>query len=152
MPRRNVDISQDNTPGFAFIAAPIQSLFEGEPGLAGILQALSVLAIRFRRTYLHAPRIDWRQPFDVDMFFFQHLFNATSADDFAHSLTSIDEAAFATLTPENIIADDTIAQQYLARWETLAISVYECASALPNLIEFIHACVQVSPTSAHPRS
>ena len=96
--------------------------------------------------------MDWKRDFDVDISFFQRLFEATSAEDFAQSLTSADAAAFSLLTTESIMANEKVVQQYIARGEALTLSVWETASALPNWIEFMHACIQVSRTFASASS
>ena len=109
-----------------------------------MLKVLCVLAIRFRRTYVHSAQMDWHQPFDTDISFIKDLFSATSPSDFARTLTASDDGAFAKLSPQNLIAEDGIAQQYLARSHMLTLSVWECCSALSDWIKFIQDSVQVS--------
>lgn len=87
--------------------------------------------------------MDWRSPFNVNISFIKELFDAASADDFARTLTASDEEAFASLSPQNLAADDLIAKEYLARWDMLSASVWECCSALPDWIKFVQECVQV---------
>lgn len=131
--------------GFEFIAGPIQHLFRTHPQIfSGILKVLCVLAIRFRQTYVHASRMDWYSPFDTETSFIQDLFDSASAEDLARLVTKSDKEAFANLTPENIITNDNLARQHLASWHKLASSIWECCSALPEQIVFIHRCVQVS--------
>lgn len=134
-----------STPGFDFIASPIQRLFSSHSTtLMGILKVLSVLAIRFRQTYVHTAQMDWNMPFDVDTSSIQGLFDSTSSYDFVRLRTNSDGKAFASLSPEGVIANDSLTRQYLANWEKLVSSVFECCSALPDRIEYIQECVQVS--------
>lgn len=145
LPGDKYDIRVSSTPGFDFIASPIQRLFSSHSTtLMGILKVLSVLAIRFRRAYVHTAQMDWNTPFDVDTSSIQGLFDSTSSDDFVRSRTNSDEKAFASLSPEGVIANDSLTRQYLANWEKLVSSVFECCSALPDRIEYIQECVQVS--------
>lgn len=112
--------------------------------LARILRVLSVLDIRFQRTYVHTSNMDWHRPFDIDISFINNLCDSASPVDLARTLTSYDLNAFANLSPRNIIDGDEVSQQYLARRHLLSLSVWECCSALSDWIVFIQECVQVS--------
>lgn len=144
LPDDSHDIRIPSELGFEFIATPIQRLFQEHPAtLTGILKVLCVLAIRFRRTYVHTPQMDWNTPFDTDMSFANSLLDSTSANDFARTLTRTDREAFANLSLRNIVAEDSLSREYLSRWEKLTFSVWECGSALPDRIEFIQECIKV---------
>lgn len=132
------------TPGFEFIADPIQSLFkELPPSLTSILKVLSVLRVRFERQYVHARTMDWIQPFDIDFSLYEDLTGSTSAADFARTLTNADERSFSALTPQQVIAEDPVVTKLLSKWESLSIEVWECCTALPDMIPYIQDCVQV---------
>jgi hypothetical protein len=88
--------------------------------------------------------MSWSQPFDVDFTFYEDLTGSTSAADFAHTLTKLDRHNFSNLQPQNIMAEDAVLTRLLNQWETLSIAVWECCTALPDLIPYIQDCVQVS--------
>ncbi|KAJ6019815.1 hypothetical protein N7499_003082 [Penicillium canescens] len=57
-----------DTPGFSFIAGPIQQLFkENSCSLREMFKLLSVLAARFQQTYTHSSTMSWTQDFDVSL-------------------------------------------------------------------------------------
>ncbi|PIG89913.1 hypothetical protein AARAC_003491 [Aspergillus arachidicola] len=131
------------TPGFEFIADPIQGLFkELPPSLTSILKVLSVLRVRFERQYVHARTMNWIQPFDIDFSLYEDLTGSTSAADFARTLTNADERSFSALTPQQVMAEDPVVTKLLAKWESLSIEVWECCTALPDMIPYIQDCVQ----------
>lgn len=136
---------QSTNPGFEFIGGPIQSLFKDQmPSLTTILKMFSVLAIRFRRQYIHTSKMEWQQPFDTGILFLEDIINSTSPVDLAGTLTNTDEVEYADLTRENIIADDALVKRLLANWHILSISVWECCSALPDMASYLRECAQVS--------
>lgn len=140
-----VDLKQASAPGFEFVAGPIQRLFRDQPpSLSTILKLFSVLAIRFRRQYVHTSRMDWITPFDTDILFLEYCLSSTSPEDLAHTLISTDEVDFSALSRQNIIANDALVKGLLASWHTLSISVWECCSALPDITPFLRECAQVS--------
>lgn len=132
-------------PGFEFIAGPIQGLFKNHPpSLTSILKMLSVLAIRFRRTYVHTSEMDWNRRFETSVPFIDDLFASISASDLARTLTNLDEEDFSGLSRQNIINDDVIVRDLIAKWNALSTAVWECCTALPELTGYIQECVQVS--------
>ncbi|OJJ43471.1 hypothetical protein ASPZODRAFT_146185 [Penicilliopsis zonata CBS 506.65] len=141
-------------PGFEFIAGPIQRIFQDHPtSLATILKALSVLSIRFRRTYVHATEIDWTLRFDTSIPFVDDLLGSSSPVDLARTLTSSNELEFAHLSERSIIANDSAVQQLIGKWQDLCTQVWECCSTLPDTIETIQECLHVSPKQpSRPRS
>ncbi|KAF7586715.1 hypothetical protein BBP40_008413 [Aspergillus hancockii] len=140
--RGNYEIP-NTTPGFDFIATPIQGLFKTfQPSLSSILKVLSVLRVRFQRQYVHARTMNWSLPFDMDFTFFENLTGSTSAEDFARTLTTVDERSFSVLKPQNVMAKDAVLTRLLTDWETLSIAVWECCTALPDMIPYIQDCVQ----------
>ncbi|PKY07835.1 hypothetical protein P168DRAFT_3216 [Aspergillus campestris IBT 28561] len=129
--------------GFEFIAAPIQRIFRDlPPSLTNILKVLSVLGVRFQRTYVHAREMDWTRPFNVAFSFLEDLLDATSPVDFARTLTSADEEQFATLTPQSFVTQDATANNLMKRWEMQSIDVWECCTGLPENIAYIQECLQ----------
>jgi hypothetical protein len=135
--------------GFDFIAGPIQRLFKDETGrLAAMLKMLSVLAIRFRRQYMHASTMDWKTPFDTSVPFLEDCLISTSGSDLARSLKALNEHQFAEVTCQNLVAEDAVIGNLLWHWQMLSVSVWECCLALPDLIPHIQECTQVS-TFAH---
>lgn len=139
------DVKQASTPRFEFVAGPIQRLFRDQPpSLSTILKIFSVLAIRFRRRYVHTSRIDWKTPFDTNILFLEYCLSSTSPEDLAHTLISTDEVDFAGLSRQNIVANDVVVKGLLASWHTLSISVWECCSALPDITPSLRECAQVS--------
>ena len=148
-PESTRHMPQSTTPGFQFIAGPIQSLFRDQPpSLTTILKVFSVLAIRFRRQYIHTSHMDWNQPFDTSIIFLEDCLNSTSAIDLARTLTGADEVDFGDLTRHNLIAEDAVVKRLLANWHILSISVWECCSALPDMMTpYLRECAQVSPQS-----
>ncbi|EKV18972.1 Guanine-nucleotide dissociation stimulator CDC25 [Penicillium digitatum] len=137
------DMSKPNTAGFEFIAGPIQALFRDQPGrLTAMLKILSVLAFRFRRQYIHAPTMDWKTPFDTSTFFLDDYLESTSPKDLARSMRGLDEHNFAELTRQRSIPEDDVMRQLVAHWHTLSISIWECCTALPDLIPYLQECAQ----------
>ncbi|KAJ5155654.1 hypothetical protein N7492_008457, partial [Penicillium capsulatum] len=138
------NLKQASTPRFEFVAGPIQRLFRDQPpSLSTILKVFSVLAIRFRRQYIHTARMDWETPFDTNILFLEYCLNSTSPEDLAHTLISTDEVDFARLSRQNIAANDVVVKRLLASWHTVSISVWECCSALPDVTLFLRECAQV---------
>ncbi|OGE54381.1 hypothetical protein PENARI_c006G04320 [Penicillium arizonense] len=138
----NCNMAQPNA-GFDFIAGPIQRLFKDETGrLAAMLKMLSVLAIRFRRQYMHASTMDWKTPFDTSVPFLEDCLISTSGSDLARSLKALNEHQFAEVTRQNLVAEDAVIGNLLWHWQMLSVSVWECCSALPDLIPHIQECTQ----------
>ncbi|KAL3489299.1 hypothetical protein BJX62DRAFT_239238 [Aspergillus germanicus] len=136
-----VDIG-NTTPGFDFIATPIQRLFRDLPqDLTSILRVLCVLGIRFERTYLHSREMKWSQPFSIVFFFLEDILNSTSSSDFARTLTTTDEREFTGLIDQGSF-DKDLARRLSVRWEKLSIDVWECCKALPKMIEYIQESLQ----------
>lgn len=139
------DVKQYSSPGFEFIAGPIQRLFKDQPpSLTTILKVFSVLAVRFRRQYIHTSRMDWKSPFNTEILFLEYCLSSTSPEDLAHTLTSTDEVDFAGLSRQNILANDAVVKGLLANWHILSISVWECCAALPDITLSLRECAQVS--------
>jgi hypothetical protein len=137
-----VDIG-NTTPGFDFIATPIQRLFRDLPqDLTSILRVLCVLGIRFERTYLHSREMKWSQPFSIVFSFLEDILNSTSSSDFARTLTTTDEREFTGLIDQGSF-DEDLARRLSVRWEKLSIDVWECCKALPKMIEYIQESLQV---------
>ncbi|KAJ5124193.1 uncharacterized protein N7515_008018 [Penicillium bovifimosum] len=142
-PAARCDLPQSNTAGFEFIAGPIQALFKEQPGRLGVmLKMLSVLAIRFRRQYIHAPAMDWQTPFDTSMPFMEDCLTSSSETSLARNLSTQDEQRFAEMTRRNFVAGDAIVGELVAHWHALSTSVWECCAALPDMIPDLQACAQ----------
>jgi hypothetical protein len=88
--------------------------------------------------------MNWKIPFDTSIAFLEYCLTSTTAGDLAHTLTSTDEVDFAGLSRTNLVAEDAVVKQLLANWRTLSTSVWECCSALPDLIPHLQDCAQVS--------
>ena len=145
-PEASQDLPSCTTPGFEFIASPIQCLFkEQPPSLSHILKLFSVLAVRFRRQYIHTARMSWKMPFDTTLMFLEDCLASTSVTHLARTLTGYDEIEFSQLSRQSLVTPDTCVKRLLANWQTLRTSVWECCSALPDLIPFLRDCTQVSP-------
>lgn len=133
------------TPGFEFIARPIQRLFITQPGnLTTILRALTVLAVRYRRKYIHTVNMDWNLKFDTAIPFLEDCLTSTSARDLAYTLTIKDKLDFVKLSQQSILSEDSTVRRILDNWHALKISVWECCSALPDLTLDLQNCAQVS--------
>ncbi|KAJ9490422.1 hypothetical protein VN97_g2856 [Penicillium thymicola] len=149
----NRKISKPNTAGFEFIAGPIQALFKDQAGgLTVMLKILSVLAIRFRRQYIHAPTMDWKTPFDTSIPFLDDYLESTSPTDLARSMRGLDEHNFAELTQQSLIAEDAVVRKLLLQWRKLSISIWECCAALPDLIPYLQECAQSLVTTRNYHS
>ncbi|KAJ5970633.1 Guanine-nucleotide dissociation stimulator CDC25 [Penicillium vulpinum] len=142
-PGGNRDVPKKSTAGFEFIAGPIQALFKDQPGrLSAMLKMLSVLAIRFRRQYIHAPAMDWKTPFDTSIPFLDDYLESTSPTDLARSMRGLDEHHFAELTRQSLVTEDVLVGQLQFRWRVLSTSVWECCAALPDLVPYLQECAQ----------
>ncbi|KAF9889784.1 hypothetical protein FE257_006874 [Aspergillus nanangensis] len=138
------------TPGFEFIAGPIQRLFKDlPPSLNSILKVLSLLSVRFQRMYVHSREMSWTRQFNVGFSFLEDILNATSAPDFASTTTSSDAGLFTQLTVQDIVEEGVITKRILAQWDLMSIEVWECCTGLPDLIPFIQECLQ---TLLHTRN
>lgn len=132
-------------PGFEFISGPIQTLFKDQPpSLTAILKVFTVLAVRFRRQYIHTTGMNWKLPFDTSIAFLEYCLTSTTPGDLAHTLKHTDEVDFAALSRTNLVAEDAEVKHLLANWRTLSTSVWECCSAMPDLIPHLQDCAQVS--------
>ncbi|KAL4805536.1 hypothetical protein BDV18DRAFT_21205 [Aspergillus unguis] len=136
-----LDLLTMRRPGFEFFAAPIQRLFkELSPNLSSIMKVLSVLGVRFERTYLHAREMDWSRQFSIAFSFLEDVLDSSSSTDFAsdfpRTLTSSDENDFAPLLDEEAL-NKSVAIRLAYRWEVLSIEVWECCKALPEIIPHI---------------
>lgn len=109
-----------------------------------MLKMLSVLTIRFRRQYVHAPTMDWNTPFDTSIPFLDDYLESTSPIDLARSMRGLDEHHFAELTRQSLIEEDAVVGQLKVQWRELSVSVWECCAALPDLIPYLQECAQVS--------
>ncbi|KAK1144883.1 hypothetical protein N8T08_004896 [Aspergillus melleus] len=137
------DISLSTAPAFEFIAGSIQELIkEHPPSLTAVLKVLSVLAVRYQRVYIHARDMNWFQPFDINYTFFEDLTESISAVDFARTLTNADVRSFTVLTEQGLTDNDTAVANLVSKWDDLSTVVWECCTALPQLIGTIQECVQ----------
>ncbi|KAJ5692362.1 hypothetical protein N7462_001785 [Penicillium macrosclerotiorum] len=131
------------SPGFEFIAGPIQRLFKDQPpSLKSILKIFSVLAIRFRQQYIHTPKMEWTKSFDTTILFLEDYLNSTSPMDLASTLTGADEIDYSRLSRQSIATNDAHVRGILENWHTLRISVWECCSALPDTVPYLRDCAQ----------
>ncbi|KAJ5116225.1 hypothetical protein N7456_000573 [Penicillium angulare] len=149
VPETAATIPDSKLAGFQFIAGPIQSLFMDQPpGLTTILKVFSVLAVRFRRQYIHSSRMDWYTPFDITNSFLEDCRNSTSAKDLARVLTSADEVDFAPLTRQSITTGDVMTKRIATNWNNLSLAVWECCTAIPDLTTYLRDCTQASLQNA----
>lgn len=136
---------QTLTPGFGFIAGPVQVLFRDQPpSLTTVLKIFSVLAVRFRRHYIHTAKMEWYLPLDTSILFLEDCLNSTSPKDLARTMTGTDELDFSGLSRQSILANDNFVRRLLTNWHDLSISVWECCTALPDIVPFLRECAQVS--------
>ncbi|EED13825.1 conserved hypothetical protein [Talaromyces stipitatus ATCC 10500] len=134
-----------NKSSLDFIAGPIQDLFQKYPAnLVSILKKLSVIAIRFRQTYIHVPKVDWNKRLDTRAKYLDELLKALSPTDLARSLTRADNQLFGQLSREALTDDqNTIPDMLHARWGDLVMAVRECCTAMPDFVQFIQECIQI---------
>lgn len=134
-----------NKPSLDFIAGPIQDLFKQYPAnLISTLKTLSVVGIRFQKTHIHVPNVDWHTRIDTRAPFLNNLLASLSATELARSLSRADEAMFAQLSREQLANKHSpIIEALHARWCDLAVAVWECCTALPDIIPWIQECIEV---------
>ncbi|CAG8899943.1 unnamed protein product, partial [Penicillium nalgiovense] len=129
-----------NTPGFAFIAAPIQQLFKNHSSsLSTIFKVLSVLAVRFQKAYRHSDQMNWFAPFETSLPLLEDCLSS-SATDLATALTQTDKCLFERLSRETLIAEDAMVLEPLIHWQVLSNSVLECCSGLSDLVPYLQTC------------
>ncbi|CAG8906835.1 unnamed protein product [Penicillium nalgiovense] len=129
-----------NTPGFAFIAAPIQQLFKNHSSsLSTIFKVLSVLAVRFQKAYRHSDQMNWFAPFETSLPLLEDCLSS-SATDLATALTQTDKCLFERLSRETLIAEDAMIVEPLIHWQVLSNSVLECCSGLSDLVPYLQTC------------
>ncbi|EEA19511.1 conserved hypothetical protein [Talaromyces marneffei ATCC 18224] len=128
-----------------FIAGPIQDLFQKYPAnLISILKKLSVIAIRFRQTYIHVPNVDWHKRLDTRAKYLDDLLAALSPTDLARSLTRSDQSMFAQLSREQLMDEqNSITGVLHTRWYDLAMAVRDCCTAMPEFVQLIQECIQI---------
>ena len=144
----NYDISRSLGPAFEFIAGPIQQLTKEYTSLSKLLKVLCVLAIRFRRTYIHSS-MDWHEPFNVEVSFIKELFNSSASPvEIASILTSSNLDIFKGL--KDINDEKRLERQYLANWHLLSLSVLEFCLAFPGSIAYIQSFAEVSVYLSFP--
>lgn len=131
-------------PGFDFIAGPLQHLFQHNQSLSEILKILSILANRFRQNYVHVARMNWTQPFETRLPFLEDVFLSTDTHDLARILTSTDQASFVGLTRQDIVNGSPRAKKLQENWQSLSMEVYECCSAVPEIIPYFQETMEVS--------
>jgi hypothetical protein len=137
---------------FEFVAGPIQRFFQDRPeSLTDMLKICNLFAVRFRRQYINTSKVPWDRKLDVSYAFFEDCLGSSSPPDLARTLTALDKSNFAHLTRSSIIAHDGITKGLLAKWEDLAMSVWECCSAIPDLTPYLRECAQVSRFSTTVR-
>ncbi|KAH8703708.1 hypothetical protein BGW36DRAFT_287136 [Talaromyces proteolyticus] len=138
-------ISQARMSGFEFIAGPIQGLFKASSlGLYNTVKLLSVLRVRFQQTYIHVPQMDWHKKLDTRVPLLDSLLASLSAADLARSLTRSDESKFAQLSRDKLMSEDNPTVEALHdRWSILATSVFECCTALPEIVPYIQQCAEI---------
>lgn len=135
------------TPAFQFIAGPIQELFKDiSPSLKSVLRVLCVSAVRFKQTYVHARQMNWTQPFKINLTFLEDLTTSTSPLDFAQTMSHVDEGYFKGLSHKSFKEPGPVVKRIFTEWELLSIAVWECCTALPDLVGYIQECVQVRNT------
>lgn len=144
------ELLQTSKSSLEFIAGPIQDLFQKYPAnLISILKKLSVIAIRFSQTYLHVPNVDWHKRLDTRAKYLDDLLAALSPTDLARSLTRSDQSMFAQLSREQLMDEQSpITETLHKRWCDLVMAVKECCTAMPEFVQFIQECIQVSVSSS----
>jgi hypothetical protein len=146
------DLSEKPMRSFEFVAGPIQRFFQDRPeSLTDMLKICNLFAVRFRRQYINTSKVPWDRKLDVSYAFFEDCLGSSSPPDLARTLTALDKSNFAHLTRSSIIAHDGITKGLLAKWEDLAMSVWECCSAIPDLTPYLRECAQVSRFSTTVR-
>ncbi|PKX91702.1 uncharacterized protein P174DRAFT_246749 [Aspergillus novofumigatus IBT 16806] len=139
----DVPLVSSQTLAFEFIAGPIQNLFQDSPpSLTSILKVLSALGVRFEQAYVHAREMNWVQPFNTSVCFLDDLLASTSAVDFSRTLTNIDEGQFSKLTPPSIAEESSVPRRLVEEWGLLSTAVWECCSALPDLVPYLQECAE----------
>jgi hypothetical protein len=108
-----------------------------------MLKICNLFAFRFRHQYINTSKVPWDREFDVSYSFFEDCLGSSSPPDLARTLTALDKSNFAHLTRSSIIAHDEITKRLLANWEDLAMSVWECCFAIPDLTLGLRECAQV---------
>jgi hypothetical protein len=149
-PDGKYDMPSHDTPEFAFIAIPIQQLFETRSSsLSTIFKALSVLAVRFQKTYIQSSKMNWFEPFETSLPLLEDCLSA-SATDFAAALTQTDKCLFNRLPRGTHTEEDAMVLEALIHWQRLIDSVRECCSGLPNLVPYFQKSILVrNPTIEH---
>ncbi|KAJ5602078.1 hypothetical protein N7510_011612 [Penicillium lagena] len=137
-------MSPSTTPGFQFLAGPIQCLFQhpfdfNRP-LSKIFEILNVLAVRFQQQYNSSKEINWHLPFCTDVLFFEYL-TSESAEDHARDLTMKNSRDLTNLLTQDLEWVD-IVKSLVTNWNDLSFSVWECCSGLPELIPYIQKCAK----------
>ncbi|CAG8129307.1 unnamed protein product [Penicillium nalgiovense] len=139
-PEGKHDMPSHDTLEFAFISTPIQQLFKTRSSsLSTIFKVLSVLAVRFQKTYIQSPKMNWFEPFETSLPLLEDCLSS-SATDFAEALTQTDKCLFDGLSRGTHIEEDAMLSEPLIHWQRLSNSVLECCSGLPHLVPYLQAC------------
>lgn len=148
-------------PAFGFVSRPIQRLFHRRPKLSHVLNALEILAVRFRRQYIHTYTMDWNLEFETEIPYLEEYHNSTSVKDLASILTEKvlqlcqdanieemslvaqrDHKTFVRISQTSIANGDW--RGIVADWHTLNQSVWEFCVALPNAVTDLENCAKAS--------
>ncbi|OKL63559.1 hypothetical protein UA08_01929 [Talaromyces atroroseus] len=142
---KDAQIPQTNTPSLDFIVGPIQELFKRYPAnLVSTLKTLSVVAIRFQKTQIHVPNVDWYKKLDTRVPFLDNLLASLSATELARSLNRADQSMFSQLSPEQLMNEQSpIIEALHTRWCDLVVAVWECCTALPDHVPWIQECIEI---------
>lgn len=140
-------VSPSTTPGFQFLAGPIQCLFQhpfdfNRP-LSKIFEILNVLAVRFQQQYNSSKEMNWHLPFNTDVLFLEHL-TSESAEDHARNLTIKNSHDLIDLLTQKDLEWVDIVKSLVTNWNDLSFSVWECCSGLPELIPYVQKCAKVT--------
>lgn len=104
---------------------------------------LCVSAVRYKQAYVHTRHMIWTRPFKLNLAFLEDLTASTSPLDFARTMAHIDEGYLTGLSQKSFVEPGPVVKRVFTEWELLSIAVWECCTALPELVGYIQECVQV---------
>lgn len=92
--------------------------------------------------------MNWNRKFDTSVPFLDDLLSSISSRDLTRTLTRSDQADFSRVSREQVMREnDPMVESLNRKWHTLSAAVWECCTALPELVSYMQDCIEVGSLS-----
>lgn len=144
---RNIVVQDVDSSGqwlAEFLVKPIRGLFKSQiSSLSLQLRKLSVLAIRFEKTYHQGTNIAWNAPLETKSRYLDELCADKSTFVLARTLTLSDERDFSSLSMQSFMMNDVTLPSLIDNWGRLCTCAEECYISNPDMADYLQDCVKV---------